>query len=196
MAHLLRQAGRGRNSSLVFSAVAALLVAVSAGAQATPSITATLGLEPDSYLVTVRGFEPGATVYVNEISCGSLPCGAGPRGGFQQVVVPEDGVFLVHMQLLTDFLPHPGVTWRLIAAYQAGWTQAQIDAAPTVRIPLHHDGVAAPAAGNSPADAEKASSGLNGALAVGLAAGLLATAMAGFGRRRHRASHNRIVRSV
>ena len=140
---------KGQNAIIAFSALAALLVGASAAAQSSPSISAVLGPQPDSYLVTVSGFVPGATVYVNEVSCGALPCGAGPAVGFQQVIVPESGAFKLTMELSRDFRPHPGVTWRLIAAYAAGWTDAQINAAPTVRIPLHHDGVTAPSVGNS-----------------------------------------------
>ena len=87
---------------------------------------------------------PGSRVYVNEISCGALPCGAGPQVGFHEVIVTGDGSFLVMVRLSSEFIPLPGVTWRLIAAYGADWSQAQIDAAPTVRVPVSHPGNVSP----------------------------------------------------
>lgn len=127
-----------------------MLSSVVTAAADAPYLTADPGRPPDSWIVSGRGFEPFQELYVNQIPCGELPCGAGPMVGFHEVTADAHGDFVVEMQLLVDFEPFWGHTDRLIAAYGKNWTEDQIIDAPQVRVPLHHPGnPLAPAAGMS-----------------------------------------------
>lgn len=118
-------------------------------ASAEPQLKAVPGPNPDSWIVSGSGFEPHQALYVNQIPCGVLPCGAGAMVGVQEPTADTEGKFVVSMQLLVDFVPHPGQTDRLIAAYGKGWTQDQVDHAPGVRVVLHHQGSPGPPATGS-----------------------------------------------
>lgn len=129
----------------------AMLWSPATAAFADPQLAAEPGFAPDSWVVSGRGFEPFQELYVNQIPCGELPCGAGPMVGFQEVTADAHGEFVVQMQLLVDFEPFRGHTDRLIAAYGRNWTEDQITDAPRVRVPLHHPGSPRPpGVGTSP----------------------------------------------
>ena len=128
---------------LVMVAAAALSGSVEVGAQASPKLSAAASTQPDTYIITGAGFQPGAQLWVNEIPCGELPCAAGSQPGAQLVTVGSDGTFRVEMAL-TGL--NVGRGYRLIAAYGEDWTQDQINSAPTVRVPEYSPGSSAPAA--------------------------------------------------
>lgn len=129
--------------ALVAVAVGGLSVSLGlASAQVSPALSAVATDAADTYIVSGSGFEPGAELWVNEISCGELPCGAGLQPGSQRVTVGSDGTFEVEMALAPD---DKGRGYRLIAAYGEDWTQEQIDQAPTIRVPEYSPGTTAPA---------------------------------------------------
>jgi hypothetical protein len=124
--------------SVLVALAGAALLALPAFAE--PVVTASPDVAADSYIVRGQGFTPGASVTVYDASAcgGETHC---PNDySVAKATVGSAGSFSVAVQL-APFQPAAGQTMRALQIAQDDWTPAQLDQAPLVQVPLHHDGV-------------------------------------------------------
>lgn len=101
------------------------------------TLSALPGPYPDSWYITGRGFAPGAYIELQELTCASLPCGAGSIAA-TRVEAGIDGRFSTFVSL-----PHGPVDGaRRILAFERGWLPSQLAVAPTVEVEGGHPGTA------------------------------------------------------